>query len=142
MNNWIYSLVLLFMPALAFASGGSSSGERAASEASQGRQVYEQYCSACHGWQGEGAADWKRPDERGEMPPPPHDQTGHTWRHSDAMLFRIIAEGQRNPFNKSDRLTMPAFEKELTDTEVDAVIEYLKTLWTDEQRAYQMTESQ
>ena len=60
----------------------------------------------------------------------------------DAMLFRIIAEGQRHPFNKSDRLTMPAFGESLTDQEIGSAIEYLKTLWTNEQREYHKTESQ
>lgn len=76
------------------------------------------------------------------MPPPPHDETGHTWRHSDAMLVRMIAEGWRHPFNKTDRLTMPAFKDTLTDQETRSVIEYLKTLWTEEQRRYQQSESQ
>ncbi len=142
MNKGIYWLALLVVPVLAGASGGAANANSAPPEVAQGRQLYEQYCAACHGWQGEGAANWKKPDEKGEMPPPPHDETGHTWRHSDAMLFKMIAEGWRHPFNKSDRLTMPAFGKSLTDQEIAAVIEYLKTLWTNEQREYQATESQ
>lgn len=142
MNKWVYSLALLAVPVLAGASGGPVVTDTAPQEVAQGRQIYKQYCAACHGRQGEGAANWKKPDKKGEMPPPPHDETGHTWRHSDAMLFKMIAEGWRHPFNKSDLLTMPAFEENLTDREIDAVIEYLKTLWTDEQREYQQTESQ
>ncbi|WP_417530723.1 c-type cytochrome [Marinobacter lipolyticus] len=142
MNNGIYWLALLVAPVLAGASGGAANANGVPSEAAQGRQIYEQDCAACHGWQGEGAANWKMPDEKGEMPAPPHDETGHTWRHSDAMLFKMIAEGWRHPFNKSDRLTMPAFGESLTDQEIAAVIEYLKTLWTDKQREYQATESQ
>jgi len=142
MNKWIYSLVLLAAPVFAGASGGPGSADSTPTGVSQGRQIYEQYCAACHGWQGEGAANWKKPDEKGEMPPPPHDETGHTWRHSDAMLFKMIAEGWRYPFNKSDRLTMPAFEEQMTVQEIQSVIDYLKTLWTEEQRDYQKTESQ
>jgi len=142
MNKLIGLLVLLFVPALAGASDGSVSAFSAPPEVAQGRQIYEQYCAACHGGQGEGATAWKKPDEKGEIPPPPHDETGHTWRHNDGMLFKMIAEGWRHPFNKSDRLTMPAFGESLTDQEIGAVIEYLKTLWTDEQREYQATESQ
>ncbi|AZT82225.1 cytochrome c [Marinobacter sp. NP-4(2019)] len=142
MNKGIYLLALLVVPVLAGASGGSAGANNAPTDVAQGRQIYEQYCAACHGWQGEGAANWEKPDDKGEMPPPPHDETGHTWRHSDAMLFKMIAEGWRHPFNKSDRLTMPAFGESLTDQEIAAVIEYLKTLWTDEQREYQATESQ
>ncbi|MCG2581671.1 MAG: cytochrome c [Marinobacter sp.] len=142
MNKGIYLLALLVAPVLADASGGAASANSAPPDVAQGRQIYEQYCTACHGWQAEGAANWQKLDEKGEMPPPPHDETGHTWRHSDAMLFRMIAEGWRYPFNKSDRLTMPAFGESLTDQEIAAVVEYLKTLWTEEQREYQATESQ
>ncbi len=142
MNKWAGPVVLFVAPALAIASGGPRSGESVPAEVAEGRQVYEQYCAACHGRQGEGADEWKKPGKNGEMPPPPHDETGHTWRHSDAMLFRMIAEGWRHPFNKTDRLTMPAFGESLTDQEIGAVIEYLKTLWTNEQREYQQTESQ
>ncbi len=141
MNKGIYLLALLAAPVLAGVSGGAANANSPPPEAAQGRQIYEQYCAACHGWQGEGAANWKKPDKNGEMPPPPHDETGHTWRHSDVMLFRMIAEGWRHPFNESDRLTMPAFGESLTDQEIAAVIEYLKTLWTDEQRDYQAAES-
>ena len=37
---------------------------------------------------------------------------------------------------------MPAFEDTLTDEEIQWVIEYLRTLWTDDQRRYQQNESQ
>ncbi len=108
MNKWFVPLVLLVAPALLMAGGAPPNSDSLPTEVAKGRQIYEQYCAACHGWQGEGAANWNKPDEKGEMPPPPHDETGHTWRHSDAML----------------------------------VIEYLRTLWTDDQRRYQQNESQ
>lgn len=142
MGKWIYSLALVATPLLAGASGGPGSADNARTEIAGGRQIYEQYCAACHGRQGEGAANWKKPDERGDMLPPPHDETGHTWRHSDTMLFKMISEGWRHPFNKTERLTMPAFGDSLTNQEIHAVIDYLKTLWTEEQREYQQTESQ
>ncbi len=142
MNKWSFPLVLLVAPALLMAGGAPPNSDSLPTEVAKGRQIYEQYCAACHGWQGEGAANWNKPDEKGEMPPPPHDETGHTWRHSDAMLFRMIAEGWRHPFNKTDRLAMPAFEDTLTDEEIQWVIEYLRTLWTDDQRRYQQNESQ
>lgn len=106
-----------------------------------GRTVYRQYCASCHGENAEGAPDWKRPDENGELPPPPHDATGHTWRHSDGDLFDMIAKGWHDPFNKTDRLTMPPFEEQLSAKQIEDVIAYLKTLWTDEQRQFQAEES-
>ncbi len=142
MNKWIGLLILFVVPTVAIASGQPASTDPAPANVAQGQQIYQQYCAACHGQQAEGAANWNKPDEKGEMPPPPHDETGHTWRHSDAMLFKMIAKGWRHPFNKTDRLTMPAFEDALTEQEIQSVIEYLKTLWTDERRTYQATESQ
>ncbi|RBP28337.1 mono/diheme cytochrome c family protein [Marinobacter pelagius] len=142
MNKWVASLVLFAAPVAGMTSGGSATSESVPAKLAEGRQVYEQSCASCHGWQGEGAANWQKPDEAGERPPPPHDETGHIWRHSDAMLFRMIAEGWRHPFNKTDRLTMPAFRDTLTDQEIQAVIEYLKTFWDEDQRRYQLEESQ
>jgi len=142
MNKWSFPLVLLVAPAIVMAGGAPTNSDSVPVEVAEGRQIYEQYCAACHGRQGEGTADWNKPDEKGEMPPPPHDETGHTWRHSDSMLVRMIAEGWRHPFNKTDRLTMPAFKDILTDQEIRSVIEYLKTLWTEDQRRYQQDESQ
>lgn len=107
-----------------------------------GRHIYQQQCAACHGVQGEGAADWQVPDGAGELPPPPHDSTGHTWKHSDRMLYHIVLQGWRDPFNRTERLTMPAFRGVLSSSEIRAVVTYLKTLWSVEQRQFQWQESQ
>ena len=106
-----------------------------------GHAIYERACAACHGANGEGVAHWEEPDANGEMPAPPHDATGHTWKHSDAMLYHIVREGWRDPFNKTQRLTMPSFKGQLSREETIAVIDYLKTLWRPEQRQFQAEES-
>ena len=106
-----------------------------------GRSVYAKHCASCHGVRAEGAPNWEQPDAQGELPAPPHDAEGHTWKHSDAMLYRIVMQGWRDPFNKTKRLTMPGFSGILSPKEVRAVITYLKTLWTPEQRRFQQEES-
>lgn len=106
-----------------------------------GRGVYAKHCASCHGARAEGAPNWEQLDAQGELPAPPHDAEGHTWKHSDAMLYRIVMRGWRDPFNKTDRLTMPGFSEILSPREVRAVITYLKTLWTPEQRRFQREES-
>ncbi len=106
-----------------------------------GHQVYQQQCAVCHGEAAQGSPNWRRPDDQGNLPPPPHNAEGHTWRHSDSMLQRMISQGWRDPFNKTQRLTMPAFEQTLTPKEIDNLIVYLKTLWTPEQRNFQMQQS-
>lgn len=110
-------------------------------EIEHGRRIYQQYCAACHGERGEAAAGWETRNELGELPPPPHDPTGHTWKHADGMLYRTIRDGWRDPFNKTKRLTMPAYKETLSPGEIRSVITYLKTLWTPEQRRIQREES-
>lgn len=103
----------------------------------RGRQVYVQNCAVCHGPNAEGAQNWQQLDERGNRRSPPHDDTGHTWRHPDSQLKEIILDGWRDPFNKTEDLTMPGWRGKLSDEEIDAVIVYFKSLWSEEHRAFQ-----
>lgn len=107
----------------------------------RGHAVYQQHCASCHGANAEGAPKWQERDEHGELPAPPHNAEGHTWRHSDAELYEMVSKGWRDPFNKTTRLTMPAFGDVLAPGQIRAVITYLKTLWTPEQREFQTEES-
>jgi photosystem II stability/assembly factor-like uncharacterized protein len=120
---------------------GASSIADASALAVEGRGIYATDCASCHGTRGEGAPDWQHPDRDGEMPAPPHDASGHTWKHSDAMLYRLVEQGWRDPFNKTDRLTMPAFKDALAPKQIIAVISYLKTLWSPGERKFQVDES-
>lgn len=122
---------------VARAADGTARDQRIAA----GHSIYERACASCHGAHAEGAPHWNEPDANGEMPPPPHDASGHTWKHSDAMLFRLVQQGWRDPFNKTQRLTMPAFKGQLSREQTIAVIDYLKTLWKPEQRQFQSEES-
>lgn len=108
----------------------------------RGRQVYLANCAACHGANAQGAANWREPDARGNVPPPPHDDTGHTWRHSDAELTGIIRNGLRDRFNKTPELTMPPFKDTLSEEEIAAVIAYFTSLWSPEHRRYQEEQNQ
>jgi mono/diheme cytochrome c family protein len=106
-------------------------------EVTLGRQVYLQNCASCHGANAQGAPNWTEPDARGNLPPPPHDDSGHTWRHGDAELAGIIRNGMRDVFNKTPELTMPPFKDRLSDEEIAAVIAYFKSLWSAEHRRFQ-----
>lgn len=131
------TLACLSLATSAIAGGGAAT--RPATEA--GRRIYAAQCAACHGAVAEGQPSWDRPGPSGDMPAPPHNHDGHTWKHSDAMLYRIVRDGWRDPYNKTRTLTMPAFASVLKPAEIRAVLEYLKTLWTPEQRAFQREES-
>jgi len=47
---------------------------------------------------------------------------------------RGTKEGWRDPFNRTERLTMPAFGGTLSPREIGVVIDYLKTMWTPKQQ--------
>jgi len=107
-------------------------------QVSRGREVFVQHCASCHGSDAQGAPDWQQPDARGDLPAPPHDDTGHTWRHSDAQLSEIIRGGLRDQFNKTPELTMPPFPTDqLSDQQIGDVIAYFKSLWSPEHRQFQ-----
>ena len=106
-----------------------------------GGRVYLEYCASCHGQRGEGQPNWERPNAQGELPAPPHDAEGHTWKHADGVLYRMVRDGWRDPFNKTRQLTMPAFGDQLSPGQIRAVITYLKTFWTAEQRQFQREET-
>ncbi len=98
----------------------------------QGQELYNQYCAACHGINGEGQPDWKTPNEDGSFKPPPHDATGHTWHHADDLLIELVTKGSDFPQSQ-----MPTFGEQLSDEEVQAILEYLKSWWGPEERAFQ-----
>lgn len=141
-NAWWGGLVVLALLLVGCRAGADGPEQLDTEAVALGREVYRAHCAACHGAEGEGAADWLTPNELGELPAPPHDSTGHTWKHSDGMLYRIVSDGWRDPFNRHARLTMPAFGNDLSARELRAVITYMKTWWTREQRQFQWQESQ
>ena len=103
-----------------------------------GRTVYEQRCAACHGAKLEGQPDWRIRDAAGLLPAPPHDASGHTWHHPDAVLFDITKHGVAKAANLKDyRSAMPAFEGTLTDAQIVAVLSWIKAQWPEEIRKQQ-----
>jgi mono/diheme cytochrome c family protein len=107
-------------------------------EVASGQQVYRQHCAICHGPNAEGQPNWKVPDANGNLPAPPHDDSGHTWHHADGLLYEIIRDGFRDPLKPPDSpLTMPAFGDKLSDAEIRAVIAYFKSLWSEQSRLFQ-----
>lgn len=83
--------------------------------------------------------NWLTPGPDGLYPAPPHDDTGHSWHHSDRVLYEIIRDGMGDPLKPDSPLRMPAWAGKLTDAEIRAVIEYFKSLWTEEHRQWQWT---
>lgn len=102
-----------------------------------GQTVYNAQCASCHGVNGEGQfpnAPLAR-DSTGRYGAPPHDDTGHTWHHDDDLIRRVIREGGMG--DSVNFYVMPALGSTLSEGEIEAVIAYIKTMWTPEQQAIQ-----
>lgn len=100
-----------------------------------GASVYAEQCASCHGAGLEGEDDWKQPKANGRMPAPPHDETGHTWHHSDQQLFDITKFGIARLMDLKDYKTdMPVYDGKLTDAEIIAALSYIKAQWPSEIR--------
>ena len=103
-----------------------------------GREVYVEHCAVCHGVKLEGQANWKEQNEDGSFRAPPHDASGHTWHHGDRPLIEAIERGgARLPANIGGTSNMPAFGDVLTDEEITAVLNYIKSTWPEDIRAIQ-----
>lgn len=102
----------------------------------QGRQVYAARCAACHGQRLEGQPNWRSPGADGRFPAPPHDASGHTWHHTDDLLFRITKFGVAKAAKLKDyESAMPAFEGQLGDQEIVAALSWIKAQWPPQIRA-------
>ena len=102
--------------------------------ASDGAMLYQQNCASCHGSNLEGQPNWKQRKPDGKLPAPPHDVSGHTWHHSDQQNFEITKLGIEALVSgyKSD---MIGFGDKLSDDEIWAILDYIKSTWPEEIRA-------
>jgi mono/diheme cytochrome c family protein len=76
----------------------------------------------------------------GLLPAPPHDATGHTWHHSDRQLMRIVRDGLA-AIAPGYRTSMQPFGSILDDSEIKAVLDYIKSTWPERERAFQAARS-
>lgn len=88
----------------------------------KGARLYAVHCRACHGDR----------EGRGTMAgAQPHNKDGHSWHHPDVQLKDWILNGKPGP------LLMPAFGGKLTEADAEAILAFIKTWWTLEQREIQ-----
>lgn len=116
-------------------------GRGEAAQLAQGRALYAEYCASCHGADLEGQPNWRERLPSGRLPAPPHDETGHTWHHSDRQLIAITRHGPGAlvPGYESD---MPGFAEVLGDAEIEAILAFIKSTWPERERAFQAERSQ
>jgi mono/diheme cytochrome c family protein len=112
-----------------------------AQDLAAGQQLYEARCGKCHGMRLEGQQDWMKRLPSGRLPAPPHDETGHTWHHTDEQLLKITLEGLASiaPGYETD---MPAFADILNEAQVRSIFDYIKSWWPDRVRDAQKARSE
>jgi mono/diheme cytochrome c family protein len=132
-RRWMPALWVIALMACSEAPPGEDprANPRDAAKVALGAKLYAQHCAACHGAKLEGQADWRVRLPGGRLPAPPHDESGHTWHHPDAVLFGItrsgLVPGKYAPQGyESD---MPAFAGKLADEEIWAVLAHIKSHW-------------
>ncbi len=92
----------------------------------RGQRIYQRECASCHGADLQGQPGWRT----GPGKAPPHDASGHTWHHPDAMLVMVTAEGTQRRGG-----AMPAFAEKLSREDIIAVLSWIKSRWPKEIRA-------
>ena len=95
-----------------------------------GKLIYANNCASCHGVNLEGQEQWRYPDSDGYMPAPPHDESGHTWHHSDKYLFLMTKYGLEEIIGQEYPNNMPAYNNILSDREIVAALSLIKSTWS------------
>ncbi len=96
-----------------------------------GRRIYTAECASCHGVNLEGQPNWQVRLANGKLPAPPHDPSGHTWHHSDKVLFDITKKGPAS-YPDGYQTDMPAFGGRLSGDQIAAVLAFIKSTWPTE----------
>ncbi|MEE9614221.1 MAG: cytochrome c [Thermodesulfobacteriota bacterium] len=118
-------LIYLFAslpPSFASAGPGADPGEEGG-EGGEGRRLYLQWCSQCHGIEGRGDGINSTPDLK--VNPRDHTDTLFMSTRSDENLNDVIRGGGTSVAKSS---IMPPWRATLTDEEIKTLIGYLREL--------------
>ncbi|MFA3920675.1 c-type cytochrome [Ruegeria hyattellae] len=111
------------------------------SNGEEGAVLYAEFCASCHGADLEGQPNWRATNEDGTLPAPPHDETGHTWHHGDALLFDYTKQGGEAALEARGvsgfASDMPGFGDGLSDQQIWDILAYIKSTWPERIRDMQ-----
>ena len=119
MNNNTPKLNLLFSFVI-FLSACTATAPITGEPGELGRLVFMETCAACHGENGEGYSN--------ELNAPALNASEHAWHHPDQEICNWVLNGKIGIGEQ-----MPSFGDQLSKEEVQAVIEYLHSLWEPNQ---------
>jgi mono/diheme cytochrome c family protein len=100
----------------------------------RGQEVYAAACASCHGAKLEGQPNWRERGPDGLLPAPPHDDSGHTWHHPDAVLLEITKLGVQKFAGADYQSAMPAFGQRLSDADIAAALSFIESRWSPQIR--------
>lgn len=127
--------------ALSFTAPALADHELTDRDIGKGQTLYAENCAACHGAELEGQPDWRTPNEDGILPAPPHDETGHTWHHDNALLFdytKLGGKGALAARGIDDFASgMPAFDGVISDDDIWDILAYIRSTWPEREQASQ-----
>ena len=112
------TVVLAGMAAAAFVAMSARGDEPAAGQAPDAKTTFEAKCATCHGKDGKGAKMGEKVGVRDYS-----DAKVQATLKDDEMI-KAIKEGLK----KDDATTMKAFGDKLSDAEIKALVDYVKTL--------------
>lgn len=96
-------------------------------QAKNGQPLYQKYCASCHQADASGDKNWNYKDENGHYPAPPLNGAGHTFHHPLINLRNTIHKG-----GKPNGGTMPSFAGTLNKQQIDEVLAWIQSNWSDE----------
>jgi len=96
-------------------------------QVARGDNLFQVNCAICHKPDASGTTKWRERDAKGFLPPPPLNGTAHAWHHPLSVLRRTVRLG-------GVRLggTMPGFADKLNPEEIDAILAWVQSHWSDE----------
>lgn len=92
-----------------------------------GAPLFQTHCAECHGANAEGTPTWRETGPDGKYPPSPLNGTAHAWHHPLSILRRTVQVGGV-PLGGS----MPAFGDKLNQQEIDSILAWVQSHWSDE----------
>ena len=123
----LYSVSLLATLICRPLQADSTSRWYSSNQVEQGALLFRQHCAGCHGQNAESTIHWNQADASGQYPPPPLNGSAHAWHHDLSVLRKTIREGGQKLGG-----SMPPFKSVLNDEQIDSVIAFFQSFWTNE----------
>jgi len=96
-------------------------------QADEGGVIYQTHCASCHKPDASGTRNWRQTNANGKYPAPPLNGSAHTWHHPLKGLKNTIRMGGIHLGG-----AMPSFNDKLDNQQIEAVLAWVQTHWSDE----------